>query len=125
MLHTSNPIIKYKVGLINLTEEFGNVSRACMVMSVSRDTFYHYQELIETGRVDALINKSLRAPNLKNRVDSQTEESVFKYDLDFPAHRQVSTSNELRKLDVFISPSVVRSFWLKNELENFKKRLER
>ncbi|RZP53743.1 transposase, partial [Vibrio vulnificus] len=33
------------------------------------------------------------------------------------------TSNELRKLGVFISPSGVRSIWLRNDLENFKKRL--
>ncbi len=34
-----------------------------------------------------------------------------------------SESNELRKLGVFISPSGVRSIWLHNDLENFKKRL--
>ncbi len=49
MLHTSNPIIKHKAGLLNLAEELGNVSRACKAMGVSRDTFYRYQELVETG----------------------------------------------------------------------------
>ncbi len=123
MLHTNNPIIKHKAGLINLAEELGNVSRACKVMGVSRDTFYRYQELVETGGIDALINQSRRTPNLKNRVDSETEQAVLKYAIDFPAHGQVRTSNELRKLGVFISPSVVRSIWLRNDLENFKKRL--
>ncbi len=123
MLHTSNPIIKHKAGLLNLAEELGNVSRACKVMGVSRDTFYRYQELVETGGIDALINQSRRAPNLKNRVDSETEQAVIKYAIDFPAHGQVRTSNELRKLGVFISPSGVRSIWLRNDLENFKKRL--
>lgn len=33
------------------------------------------------------------------------------------------TSSELRKLGVFIFPSGVRSIWLRNDLENFKKRL--
>ncbi|CAH2564714.1 hypothetical protein CNRVC190247_02036 [Vibrio cholerae] len=28
MLHTSNPIIKHKAGLLNLAEELGNVSKA-------------------------------------------------------------------------------------------------
>lgn len=50
MLHTNNPIIKHKAGLLNLAEELGNVSRACKVMGLSRDTFYHYQELVENGR---------------------------------------------------------------------------
>lgn len=60
---------------------------------------------------------------MKNRVDSETEQAVIKYAIDFPARGQVRTSNELRKLGVFISPSGVRSIWLRNDLENFKKRL--
>ncbi|OTA14762.1 integrase [Xenorhabdus vietnamensis] len=123
MLHTNNPIIKHKAGLLNLAEELGNVSRACKVMGVSRDTFYRYQELVETGGIDALINQSRRTPNLKNRVDSETEQAVIKYAIDYPAYGQVRTSNELRKSGIFVSPSGVRSIWLRHDLENFKKRL--
>ena len=61
------------------------------------------------------------APNF--RVDNETEQAVLKYAIDFPAHGKVRTSNELRKLGVFISPSGVRLIWLRNDLENFKKRL--
>ena len=123
MLHTNNPIIKHKAGLLNLAEELGNVSKACKVMGVSRDTFYRYQELVEEGGVDSLISQSRRSPNLKNRVDEQTEQSVIKYAVEFPAHGQARTSNELRKQGVFVSGSGVRSIWLRHNLENFKKRL--
>ncbi|HEW9976531.1 TPA: IS481 family transposase [Shewanella algae] len=123
MLHTSNPIIKHKAGLLNLAEELGNVSKACKVMGVSRDTFYRYQELAETGGVDALVNQSRRTPNMKNRVDPTTEKAIVVYALEYPAHGQVRTSNELRKQGVFISASGVRSVWLRHNLENFKKRL--
>lgn len=123
MLHTNNPIIKHKAGLLNLAEELGNVSKACKVMGVSRDTFYRYQELVADGGVDALINRSRRAPNVKNRVDEETEAAVIKHATDFPAHGQARTSNELRKVGVFVSASGVRSIWLRNNLENFKKRL--
>ena len=37
---------------------------------------------------------------------------------------QQRTSNELRKKGVFISGSGVRCVWLRNNLENFKKRLK-
>ena len=123
MLHTSNPIIKHKAGLLNLAEELGNVSEACKVMGVSRDTFYRYQELVEDGGVDSLISKSRRIPNLKNRVDEQTEQAVLVHAVDYPAHGQARTSNELRKQGVFVSGSGVRSIWLRHNLENFKKRL--
>lgn len=45
MLHTANPVIKHKAGLLNLAEELSNVSKACKIMGVSRETFYRYREL--------------------------------------------------------------------------------
>ncbi|EPF3110098.1 helix-turn-helix domain-containing protein, partial [Escherichia coli] len=63
MLHTTNPVIKHKAGLLNLTEELSNVSKACKIMGVSRDTFYRYRELADEGGVDALIHRNRRAPN--------------------------------------------------------------
>ncbi len=55
MPHTSNPIIQHKAGVLNLASELENASRASQVIGVSRDTFYHYQELVEEGGIDALI----------------------------------------------------------------------
>ena len=123
MFHTNNPIIKHKAGLLNLASELQNVSKACKIMGVSRDTFYRYQELVETDGLDGLINRERRVPNLKNRVDEGTEQAVISYAVDFPAHGQHRTSNELRKRGVFVSGSGVRSIWLRHKLENFKGRL--
>lgn len=124
MMHTSNRIIKHKAGLLNLAEELGNISKACKVMGVSRDTFYRYKELADEGGVEALINRSRRVPNIKNRVDEVIESTVVAYAVEQPAHGQVRVSNELRKRGVFISASGVRSIWIRNDLENFKKRLK-
>jgi len=124
MIHTNNPIIKHKAGLLNLAEELGNISRACKVMGVSRDTFYRYQELVETGGIDSLIDKSRRKSNVKNRVDEATEQAVIASAIEQPAYGQHRTSNELRKVGVFVSGSGVRSIWVRHNLENFKKRLK-
>ena len=124
MLHTNNPIIKHKAGLLNLAEELNNVSKACKIMGVSRDTFYRYQELAEEGGIEALVNRSRRVPNLKNRTDEATERAVIEFAVEFPAHGQHRTSNELRKKGVFISGSGVRSIWQRHSLENFRKRLK-
>jgi len=40
MIHTNNPITKHKAGLLNLAQEHGNLSKACKVMGVSRDTLF-------------------------------------------------------------------------------------
>lgn len=45
-------------------------------------------------------------------TDEATEQAVVDYAVAFPAHGQHRTSNELRKQDVFISGSGVRSVWL-------------
>lgn len=123
MLHTTNPIIKHKAGMLNLAEELGNVSKACKIMGFSRDTFYRYQELAQEGGVDALIDRSKRKPNVKNRVDEAIEKAVLDYAINQPAHGQHRTSNELRKQGIFVSGSGVRSIWVRHGVENFKKRL--
>ena len=92
-------------------------------MGVSRDTFYRYQELVETNGLEALINQDRRVPNLKNRVDEATEQAVVDYAIEYPAHGQHRTSNELRKRGIFVSGSGVRSIWLRHQLANFKDRL--
>ena len=43
MYQSTSKVIQNKVGLLNLAEELGNVSRACKVMGFSRDTFYRYK----------------------------------------------------------------------------------
>lgn len=123
MLHFNEKIIKHKVGLLNLAEELGNVSQACRIMGLSRDTFYRYKDAVEEGGVAALIDQNRRKPNVKNRVDEITESAVVEYAIEYPAHGQVRASNELRKKGTFISPSGVRSVWLRHKLASFKGRL--
>jgi transposase InsO family protein len=116
-------VIKHKVGLLNLAAELGNVSRACKVMGFSRDIFYRYQSAMESEGIDALIDANRRKPNPKNRVEEATEAAVAAFAIEQPAFGQLRVSNELRKRGIFISPSGVRSVWLRRDLESFKKRL--
>ncbi|HAU1621456.1 TPA: IS481 family transposase, partial [Legionella pneumophila] len=124
MIDNTVKIIKHKVGLLNLAGELGNVSKACKVMGLSRDTFYRYKSAVESGGIDALFDQNRRKPNIKNRVDESVELAVKEYAIAFPAHGQQRTSNELRKQGIFVSPSGVRSIWLRYELANFKDRLK-
>lgn len=58
MLENNASIIKHKVGLLNLADELGNVSRASKTMGLSRDTFYRYKGAVEAGGIDKLFDKS-------------------------------------------------------------------
>jgi len=84
---------------------------------------YRYQSAVEAGGVDALIDANRKKPNLRNRVEESTETAVTAFALEQPAFGQVRVSNELRKRGIFVSPSGVRSVWLRRDLESFKKRL--
>ncbi|WP_334119194.1 IS481 family transposase [Limnobacter sp.] len=116
--------IKHKIGLLNLAQELGNVSKACKMMGFSRDTFYRYQHAKEEGGVEALFEANRRKPNVRNRVEQHVEDAVCKMALDQPAFGQTRVSNELRKEGLFISPAGVRCVWLRHDLESFKKRLK-
>ena len=101
-MNLNQKIIRNKVGLLNLAEELGNVSRACKIMGFFRDTFYRYKELVEEGGLENLVEKTRRRPNTKNRLDEPTERAVLDFCFEYPASGQVRVANELRKKGVFI-----------------------
>ena len=43
------------------------------------DHYITYQELLEDGKIDSLIDKSRRVTNLKNHVDDEIEKAVPDY----------------------------------------------
>ena len=122
-MNQESKLIKTKLGLLNLAEHLGNVSKACKLMGYSRDSFYRIKELYDTGGETALFEISRSKPNHKNRIDETIEVAVVKSATDQPAWGQQRLSNELRKQGLFVSGGGIRSVWLRHGLETFKKRL--
>jgi uncharacterized protein (DUF2235 family) len=67
---------------VNLAEELGNVVKVYYLISRSHENFYRYQELVEEGGIDNLINKSRQTPNSENWVNKATERAVVDYALE-------------------------------------------
>ncbi len=123
MSSIAEKIIKPKLGVLELAKQLGNISQACNVMGYSRDSFYRFKQLYETGGEEALQEISRKKANPKNRVPDYIEEAVIALAIDNPALGQARASNELNQRGILVSASGVRSIWMRNDLESLKKRL--
>ena len=106
----SQKIIKPKLAILELAKHLGNVSQACKTMGYSRDTFYRYKELYESGGEEALHEINRRKPIEKNRVPAYIEDAVLSLAIKNPALGQHRVSNTLKQQELSFQQEVCVPF---------------
>jgi len=118
-------VIRRKLNILELGETLGNISEACRKLGVSRQHHYDIKSAIEEDGLEGLLEKSRKAPRLRNRVAPEIEQKVLDYSLEFPTQGQKRVANELKKQGIQISDGGIRSIWLRHNLQISSLRLKR
>ncbi|TYO99685.1 winged helix-turn helix protein [Geothermobacter ehrlichii] len=123
---TKRKVARRKLSLLELAAELNNVSKACRVMSYSRQQFYEIRRNYQTYGAQGLLD---RLPGPKgphpNRVDESVEKAILEYSLQFPTHGPLRVAQQLAFQGIQISSGGVRGVWSRHNLLTRHERLLR
>jgi len=67
----------FRLRLVTLAEELGNVSAACRAMGVDRSTYYRLKRRVDRFGIEALRVRERRRPRMPNEIGPQLEQRVI------------------------------------------------
>jgi transposase len=111
-----------KLKLLQLAKNYGNVSKACEEMGVSRQHYYDVEKLYARGGLKALKESGRHKPHYKKRFSKEIENMVIKISKEHPEWGQIRISKILQEKNIKISSGGVRCIWKRVNLDSLQKR---
>lgn len=118
--------IQKKIDAIELAEKLQNVTEAARISGCSRETIYKNRRLLKEKDPQALKRTFRKNHHHKNRTAKKIEAVVIAFSLENPHLGQVQVSAQLRtNYQIELSPSGVRSVWLRENINTSALRVQR
>lgn len=118
-------VAQNRLTLLQLAEKLGNVSKACRLGKVSRSQFYEYKRAFQEQGFEGLIDKPPIPGPHPAELSEEVKTKMIEMSLKHPAFGQQRIADQLQLEGVSVSPSSVRNFWIKENMETRYKRLLR
>jgi len=106
-----------RLTLHQFAEKLRNVSEACRRRGVSRSRFYEYKRAFQERGFEGLMDRPPIPGTFPDETPVEIKEKVMSLSLKHPSRGQVRISDTLRLEGISVSPSTVRSLWMKESLE--------
>jgi len=87
----------FRLRLLTLAEELGNVSEACRAMGVARSTYYAWKPKLERYGLNGLRVRERRLPRMPNQIGPHIEHRVIAFSLGHPGFGPRRISAELAR----------------------------
>jgi transposase len=113
---TREKLIKARMGMLALAEELQNISLACKRAGISRSHFYEIKDAFEKYGPEGLAPETKRRPRMPNETPPELVAQLLAMSERYPTRSYVFISQQLRLVDVGISPSAVRAVWQRHGL---------
>lgn len=123
---TDARIARRKLGLLELAQDLGNVSKACKLVGYSRQQFYEIRRNYQTFGAQGLVDRvsGPKGPH-PNRLAAEIEAAILDHALRHPTHGPVRVAHELALRGVQVSSGGVRGVWGRHDLLTKHERLLR
>src|SRR3990172_4868765 len=115
-MDTREKLIKARLGLLALAEQWQNVRQACKAAGISRSHYYEIQQAYEKYGPEGLAPQPRRRPRMPNQTPPELERQILEMTTQFPTYSYVRIAGQLRLTGVGVSAAAVRAVWQRHGL---------